>query len=137
MKENNIYICLNTCSTTTKVYICNVFLKYKQYLDFLMSKSAQNIIGSVMCCPGCFSLYRFEALHDCIDTYSMPTSSASEVLTKDNGTLSSKKIMTKSLSFCIWNGISEDSREQLILIFVIIRQMIEKKWSYCNLILVI
>lgn len=56
-----------------------------------MSKSAQNIIGSVMCCPGCFSLYRFEALHDCIDTYSMPTSSASEVLTKDNGTLSSKK----------------------------------------------
>lgn len=77
--------------------VCNVFLKYKQFLDLLMSKSAQNIIGSVMCCPGCFSLYRFEALHDCIDTYSMPTSSALEVLTKDNGTLSSKKIMTKSL----------------------------------------
>lgn len=93
MKENNIYICLNTCSTTTtKVYICNVFLKYTQFLDFLMGKSAQNIIGSVMCCPGCFSLYRFEALHDCIDTFSMPALSVSEVLTKDNGTLGSKKL---------------------------------------------
>lgn len=56
-----------------------------------MGKSAQNIIGSVMCCPGCFSLYRFEALNDCIETYCMPTSSMSDVFTKDNGTLCSKK----------------------------------------------
>lgn len=59
--------------------------KFEYAKDFLMGKSAQNIIGSVMCCPGCFSLYRFEALHDCMDNFSMPALSVSEVLTKDNG----------------------------------------------------
>lgn len=63
-----------------------VWLQNFEYArDFLMGKSAQNIIGSVMCCPGCFSLYRFEALNDCIETYCMPTSSMSDVFTKDNG----------------------------------------------------
>lgn len=52
-----------------------------------MIKSAQNIIGSVMCCPGCFSLYRFEAIDDVIDTFSMPTESMSDVFTKDNGNI--------------------------------------------------
>ena len=50
-----------------------------------MIKSAQNIIGSVMCCPGCFSLYRFEAIDDVLETFSEPTKSMSDVFTKDNG----------------------------------------------------
>ncbi|XP_062583461.1 uncharacterized protein LOC134245205 [Saccostrea cucullata] len=53
--------------------------------DFWMIKSAQNIIGSVMCCPGCFSLYRFEAISDIIETFSEPTNSMLDVFTKDNG----------------------------------------------------
>ncbi|XP_061180308.1 uncharacterized protein LOC133188841 [Saccostrea echinata] len=53
--------------------------------DFWMIKSAQNIIGSVMCCPGCFSLYRFEAIRDVIETFSEPTKSILDVFTKDNG----------------------------------------------------
>ncbi|KAK3102653.1 hypothetical protein FSP39_012917 [Pinctada imbricata] len=53
--------------------------------DFWMIKSAQNVIGSVMCCPGCFSLYRFDAIRDVIDTYSEPTTTMEDIFTKDNG----------------------------------------------------
>ncbi|XP_069101066.1 uncharacterized protein [Argopecten irradians] len=53
--------------------------------DFWMMKSSQNVIGSVMCCPGCFSLFRFEALSDILQTYESPTESVMDVFTKDNG----------------------------------------------------
>ncbi|OWF55491.1 Chitin synthase 2 [Mizuhopecten yessoensis] len=53
--------------------------------DFWMIKSSQNVIGSVMCCPGCFSLFRFEALSDIFSTYSSPTETVMDVFTKDNG----------------------------------------------------
>ncbi|KAK7496323.1 hypothetical protein BaRGS_00012488, partial [Batillaria attramentaria] len=53
--------------------------------DFWMIKSAQNVIGSVMCCPGCFSLYRAEAIDDVVQTYSEPTTRAGDVFTKDTG----------------------------------------------------
>ena len=50
-----------------------------------MIKSAQNVIGSVMCCPGCFSLYRAEAIDDVVSLYSEPTTRAGDVFTKDTG----------------------------------------------------
>ncbi|ESP04301.1 hypothetical protein LOTGIDRAFT_136430 [Lottia gigantea] len=50
-----------------------------------MIKSAQNIIGSVMCCPGCFSLYRVKALAGVMSLYSEPTLEAGDVFTKDTG----------------------------------------------------
>lgn len=53
--------------------------------DFWMIKSAQNIIGSVMCCPGCFSLYRVNALKEVVTDYGRPTENASDVFTKDTG----------------------------------------------------
>ncbi|KAJ8313553.1 LOW QUALITY PROTEIN: hypothetical protein KUTeg_008114 [Tegillarca granosa] len=53
--------------------------------DFWMIKSAQNIIGSVMCCPGCLSLYRFQAVKDVLQTYSESTQTMEDVFTKDNG----------------------------------------------------
>ncbi|XP_033762780.1 uncharacterized protein LOC117344218 [Pecten maximus] len=53
--------------------------------DFWMIKSSQNVIGSVMCCPGCFSLFRFEALSDIFSTYASPTETVMDVFTKDNG----------------------------------------------------
>ncbi|ELT92981.1 hypothetical protein CAPTEDRAFT_26654, partial [Capitella teleta] len=37
--------------------------------DFWMIKSAQNVIGSVMCCPGCFSLYRVSAIREVMAQY--------------------------------------------------------------------
>ena len=53
--------------------------------DFWMIKSAQNVIGSVMCCPGCFSLYRAEAIDHVVSLYSEPTTRAGDVFTKDTG----------------------------------------------------
>ncbi|KAL8586378.1 hypothetical protein ACOMHN_022993 [Nucella lapillus] len=53
--------------------------------DFWMIKSAQNVIGSVMCCPGCFSLYRAQAIEDVVHHYSQPTTRAGHVFTKDTG----------------------------------------------------
>ncbi|KAK7109660.1 hypothetical protein V1264_013661 [Littorina saxatilis] len=53
--------------------------------DFWMIKSAQNVIGSVMCCPGCFSLYRAEAIDQVVKHYSEPTTRAGDVFTKDTG----------------------------------------------------
>ena len=54
-------------------------------LDFWMIKSAQNVIGSVMCCPGCFSLYRAGAVRDVLAYYAGPTSSSFDVFIKDTG----------------------------------------------------
>ncbi|GFS00558.1 chitin synthase [Elysia marginata] len=53
--------------------------------DFWMIKNAQNIIGSVSCCPGCFSLYRASAIRDVMDKYSTPTRSPWTVYVKDTG----------------------------------------------------
>ncbi|XP_050418787.1 chitin synthase chs-1 isoform X1 [Patella vulgata] len=61
------------------------FQKFEYAKDFWMIKSAQNIIGSVMCCPGCFSLYRVKALAGVMNLYSEPTMEAGDVFTKDTG----------------------------------------------------
>ncbi|KAK0055220.1 chitin synthase chs-2-like isoform X2 [Biomphalaria pfeifferi] len=53
--------------------------------DFWMIKNAQNIIGSVSCCPGCFSLYRANAIKDVMDKYSSPTKTPFTVYVKDTG----------------------------------------------------
>lgn len=50
-----------------------------------MIKSSQNVIGSVMCCPGCFSLYRVAALRDIRESYSEPCRQATDVFIKDTG----------------------------------------------------
>ncbi len=50
-----------------------------------MIKSAQNVIGSVMCCPGCFSLYRAAAVRDVMANYAGPTTKPFDVFVKDTG----------------------------------------------------
>lgn len=50
-----------------------------------MIKSAQNVIGSVMCCPGCFSLYRASAIRQVMDKYATPTRTPFTVYVKDTG----------------------------------------------------
>ncbi|GAB1603483.1 hypothetical protein Ahia01_000629600 [Argonauta hians] len=49
-----------------------------------MIKSSQNVIGCVMCCPGCFSLYRAAAIKDIMHTYSEPIQSEFDVFVKDH-----------------------------------------------------
>ena len=50
-----------------------------------MTKSAQNVIGSVMCCPGCFSLYRASAVRNILPYYAVPTEQSFDVFVKDTG----------------------------------------------------
>ena len=50
-----------------------------------LQKSAEHILGSVLCCPGCFSMFRCSALRDCLDDYSTEVDSAIEFLMKDMG----------------------------------------------------
>ncbi|KAK6166486.1 hypothetical protein SNE40_023162 [Patella caerulea] len=53
--------------------------------DFWMIKNAQNVIGSVMCAPGCFSLYRSSAIKQVMDEYASPTLTPFTVYVKDTG----------------------------------------------------
>ena len=48
-------------------------------------KAAEHILGCVLCCPGCFSVFRVSALEDVLDTYSSKVNNGFEFLTKDMG----------------------------------------------------
>ena len=48
-------------------------------------KSAEHVLGCVLCCPGCFSVFRVSAIADVVKTYQSSVTSASEFLTKDMG----------------------------------------------------
>ena len=43
------------------------------------------MFGSVLCSPGCFSVYRATALRDVLGTYATEINSAMDFLTKDMG----------------------------------------------------
>ena len=48
-------------------------------------KAAEHVLGSVMCVPGCFSMFRVEALKTVIATYRSDVEEASQFLKKDMG----------------------------------------------------
>jgi len=48
-------------------------------------KVANHVFGSVLCSPGCFSVYRATALRDVLKTYAGEIDSAMDFLTKDMG----------------------------------------------------
>ena len=48
---------------------------------------ANHMFGSVLCSPGCFSLYRCQAVRDVLPTYATKVNHAFEFLTKDMGRL--------------------------------------------------
>ena len=48
-------------------------------------KPAEHILGSVLCSPGCFSVFRCSALELVLDEYSTEATNASEFLMKDMG----------------------------------------------------
>ena len=50
-----------------------------------LQKCAEHIFGSVLCCPGCFSIFRCSALNDCLPMYSTEVNNAVEFLMKDMG----------------------------------------------------
>eukprot|EP00040_Diaphanoeca_grandis_P018849 m.99217 g.99217 ORF g.99217 m.99217 type:complete len:1565 (-) comp27137_c0_seq3:25-4719(-) len=48
-------------------------------------KTSEHVLGTVLCCPGCFSLYRIDALRDCLLQYSASVTEAFDFLTMDMG----------------------------------------------------
>ncbi|XP_078667033.1 uncharacterized protein LOC144908936 isoform X2 [Branchiostoma floridae x Branchiostoma belcheri] len=48
-------------------------------------KVANSVLGTVLCCPGCFSVYRAKAVRDALPTYATKVTKAEEFLTKDMG----------------------------------------------------
>jgi chitin synthase len=62
-------------------------MKIKMVLisDFWMMKSSQSVLGSLTCCPGCFSVYRASAVAPVLQEYSSSTTDAVDVFYKDTG----------------------------------------------------
>ncbi|KAL5496354.1 hypothetical protein EMCRGX_G012619 [Ephydatia muelleri] len=64
-------------------------LYWYQVFDYAIGhwfqKSAEDILGTVLCCPGCFSVFRCRALRSVLDAYFTEVTTASEFLTKDMG----------------------------------------------------
>ncbi|KAL3887259.1 hypothetical protein ACJMK2_027203 [Sinanodonta woodiana] len=48
-------------------------------------KAAEHVLGSVLCAPGCFSVYRCSAIRDVLPTYATNVESSFDFLTKDMG----------------------------------------------------
>lgn len=48
-------------------------------------KAAEHVLGSVLCSPGCFSVYRCKAIRDILPQYATNVEHAFEFLTKDMG----------------------------------------------------
>nr|AHX26702.1 chitin synthase [Leucosolenia complicata] len=64
-------------------------LVWYQVFDYAIGhwfqKTAEHVIGSVMCCPGCFSVFRCKALKTVLHVYATKVEQATEFLTKDMG----------------------------------------------------
>ncbi|XP_078578194.1 uncharacterized protein LOC144863108 [Branchiostoma floridae x Branchiostoma japonicum] len=50
-----------------------------------LQKVANHVLGSVLCAPGCFSVYRVEAVKQVLEEYRSDVEEASDFLTKDMG----------------------------------------------------
>ena len=48
-------------------------------------KAAEHILGCVLCCPGCFSVFRVSAIEQVLSTYSSSVETGFDFLTKDMG----------------------------------------------------
>ncbi|XP_052223121.1 chitin synthase chs-2-like [Dreissena polymorpha] len=48
-------------------------------------KAAEHVIGTVLCSPGCFSIYRCDAIQDVLPAYATDVKHAYDFLTKDMG----------------------------------------------------
>lgn len=58
---------------------------FEYALGHWFQKAAEHVIGSVLCSPGCFSVYRCKAIRDVLPMYASNVEHAFEFLTKDMG----------------------------------------------------
>ena len=61
------------------------FQKFEYASGHWLQKVAEHVLGSVLCCPGCFSMYRLSALTEVVEEYEGLAKSALEYLQMDQG----------------------------------------------------
>lgn len=58
---------------------------YKNLFVHCVFQAANHVLGSVLCCPGCFSVYRVVALKEVLGKYASEVKEATDFLCKDMG----------------------------------------------------
>ncbi|XP_062523518.1 uncharacterized protein LOC134198189 isoform X2 [Corticium candelabrum] len=61
------------------------YQKFDYAVGHWFQKVTEHVLGSVMCCPGCFSVFRAPALRDVLPEYATKAETAKEFLMKDMG----------------------------------------------------
>ena len=61
------------------------YQKFEYAIGHWFQKAAEHVLGCVLCCPGCFSVFRVSALKDVLHTYSSSVENGFDFLTKDMG----------------------------------------------------
>jgi chitin synthase len=96
-KASSVVVLLDMLATNTNIAaVCarthpkgNGLMYWYQLFDYAIGhwfqKPAEHILGSVLCSPGCFSIFRCSALKQVLDEYSTEATSGSEFLMKDMG----------------------------------------------------
>ncbi|XP_060607022.1 chitin synthase chs-1-like [Ruditapes philippinarum] len=63
-----------------------VWLQIFEYaIGHWFQKASEHVLGTVLCAPGCFSVYRLKAINDVLSLYATNVEKAEEFLTKDMG----------------------------------------------------
>ncbi|KAK3095888.1 hypothetical protein FSP39_020357 [Pinctada imbricata] len=61
------------------------YQKFEYAIGHWFQKAAEHVLGSVLCAPGCFSVYRCSALRDIVPIYATGVKKAFDFLIKDMG----------------------------------------------------
>ncbi|XP_078327748.1 uncharacterized protein LOC111112966 isoform X4 [Crassostrea virginica] len=61
------------------------YQQFEYAIGHWFQKAAEHVLGSVLCAPGCFSVYRCSALKDIVPTYATTVERAFDFLIKDMG----------------------------------------------------
>lgn len=61
------------------------YQRFEYAIGHWLQKTAEHMFGCVLCSPGCFSLFRVEALVDVMPIYAKESTEAREFLQYDQG----------------------------------------------------
>ncbi len=62
-----------------------IFCLFRYATAHWLQKSAESFYGSVLCCPGAFSVFRLETLVDVADAYAVVSKTGGDVYKYDQG----------------------------------------------------
>ena len=86
MLDSNLNVAAVSARTHPKGYGPIYWYQVFDYaIGHWFQKPAEHILGSVLCSPGCFSVFRCSALKQVLEEYSTEVNGASEFLMKDMG----------------------------------------------------